>query len=145
MLRRRSGASGHDEYLRRLPMFAACDDRHLRSVAAVTDVVDVDAGETVVAQGSMGHEVYVLVSGTAHVERDGNVVATLGAGDYFGELSVLDPGPRNATVTMTSAGRLLCITRPAFHGLLRDIPGFVDTLLLGMAQRLHAADAVTAR
>lgn len=131
----------HDDYLRSLPMFRACTDKQMAEVSRLVETLDLPQGDVVVRQGSIGQEVFVLVSGAAEVVRDGTVVDTVGPGEFFGELSLLDPGPRNATVRMTSPGRVLSLSQRSFFTLLRDVPGVVEALLAGLAQRVHDADA----
>jgi CRP-like cAMP-binding protein len=126
-----------------VPLFSACDDRALAALDRLVERYDAADGEVVVREGEPGSALYVLVDGTAVVARAGAPVAVLGAGQYFGELAVLDGGPRNATVTMTSAGRVLVVQQRELFGLLDAHPEVARRLLLGLARRLHEADAAS--
>ena len=105
------------------------------------EVHEVPGGEILVKEGSRGHEFYVIVDGAATVSRSGKKVAKLGAGDYFGELALLDPAPRDATITADSTMEVLCISEREFSGLLNEVPSLAKKILAGMARRLHEADS----
>lgn len=130
-------------HLRSVPMFQTCTDKELLQVARLAEQIDVPAGEVLVREGRLGHEFYVVAAGKAEVAHGDTVVAVLGPGDYFGELALLDPQPRTATVTMVEAGEVLEISQREFWSLLRDVPALPLKLLQGMARRLHA-EAVSA-
>jgi CRP-like cAMP-binding protein len=135
-----------DQYEARLanvPLFRACTKQDLRLIARLADSDTCKAGEVLVREGRRGNELYVIVNGEAEVSRDGEVVATLKAGDYFGELAVLHPGPRTATVTATSDTEVLIVTSRELAILLADVPLFARKLLTGMAGRIQEADAHT--
>jgi CRP-like cAMP-binding protein len=132
--------SSPDDYLRAVPAFAACTDKQLAAISRLVETIDLPAGDVVVSEGTYGHEAFILVSGTAEVIRAGVPVATLEPGSCFGELSLLDHQPRNATVRMTTPGRVISLSQRVFFTLLRDVPGLVDALLTGLAQRVHQAD-----
>ena len=124
-------------HLRSVPMFQTCTDKELLQIARLAEQIDVPAGEVLVREGRLGHEFYVVVSGKAEVVTDGRTVAVLGPGDYFGELALLDPHPRTATVTMVEAGQVLEMNQREFWSLLREVPALPLKLLQGMARRLH--------
>ena len=124
-------------HLRSVPMFQTCTDKELLQIGRLAEQIDVPAGEVLVREGRLGHEFYVVVAGKAEVSRDGRVLAVLGPDDYFGELALLDPHPRTATVTMVEAGEVLEISQREFWSLLRDVPALPLKLLQGMARRLH--------
>lgn len=124
-------------HLRSVAMFQTCTDKELLEIGRLAEQVDVRAGEVLVREGRLGHEFYVVVAGKAEVVRDGRTVAILGPGDCFGELALLDPHPRTATVTMVEAGEVLEISQREFWSLLRDVPALPLKLLQGMARRLH--------
>src|SRR4029079_15029513 len=104
----------------------------------------VESGHVLVHEGARESQFYLVVDGQAKVTRGRKTVATLGPGEYFGELALLDPGPRNATVTAVSDMEVLELGSREFGGLLEEVPGIARKLLAGLARRLHAADA-TAR
>ncbi|MDQ1401692.1 MAG: family transcriptional regulator, cyclic receptor protein [Actinomycetota bacterium] len=132
-----------DEYLQRLgevPLFRACSKKDLQALAKSGDDIKIDAGKAVVTEGERGHEFYVVIDGKADVHRDGRIVTTLGPGDYFGELALLDPQPRDASVIASTPLELLVISQREFLGLLAEVPTIAGKILAGMARRLHAAD-----
>ena len=127
-------------HLRAVPMFSALDDDELALVDRLAEKLDVPAGHVLMTEGAVGREFYVLLDGTAEVVRGTTTVATLGPGDHVGELALLDPEPRNATVTMTSDGEVLAVTQREFWQLLTDVPPLSRKVLQVLARRLHAAD-----
>ncbi len=136
--------SSRTQALRAVPLFAAFADKELDAVAKVIEVVDVPAGDVLVTQGERGHEFYVISDGEADVVIDGSTVASLKPGDFFGELAVLDPQPRQATVTMTTPGQVLILSEREFFGMLSSAPTLSRKLLIGLARRLHGERSVTA-
>jgi len=133
-----------NDYLKHLsdvPMFRALSKKDLGLVARLAEDFTVDAGQVLVHEGKRESQFYLIVSGQAKVTRGRKTVATLGPGEYFGELALLDPGPRNATVTAVSDMEVLELGAREFGGLLEEVPGIARKLLAGLARRLHAADA----
>jgi CRP/FNR family transcriptional regulator, cyclic AMP receptor protein len=116
--------------------------RDLRKVRQSLDEISADAGEVLCEEGSVGHEFFVIVSGTAVVKRNGRKVATLGPGQYFGELALLDRQPRSATIVAETDMDLLVLEQRHFLGLLDTMPGMARKLLGAMATRLREADAL---
>ena len=134
-----------DDFEKRLgdvPLFRACSKPDLRRIARAADPNTVKAGEVLVKEGERGHELYVVVAGRASVKRRGRRVATLGPGDYFGELAVLHPAPRTATVSADEPLEILIVGSRELGALLADVPVLARKLLVGMAQRLQEADAL---
>jgi CRP-like cAMP-binding protein len=130
----------YEARLANVPLFRACSKQDLRNIARLADYDTCGPGETVVRQGRRGNELFVIVNGEAEVSRDGTAVAALKAGDYFGELAVLHPAPRTATVTATTDLEVLIVTARELAILLSDVPLFARKLLAGMAGRIQEAD-----
>jgi CRP-like cAMP-binding protein len=128
------------DQLRGVQMFAACTDRELAQIARACDELTVEADATVVEEGTAGEGFYLIVSGEAEVTRGGRRVATVGTGEYFGELSLLDEAPRNATVKALTKMVLLQLKRREFSAVLDSWPGVAHKLLEQMARRLRQAD-----
>jgi CRP/FNR family transcriptional regulator, cyclic AMP receptor protein len=128
------------DQLRGVQMFSACTDKELAQIARACDEVAVEADAVVVEEGTAGEGFYLIVTGEAEVSRGGRPVATVGAGEYFGELSLLDEAPRNATVTARTAMTLLGLKRREFSAVLDSWPGVAHKLLQQMARRLRQAD-----
>lgn len=129
---------------RAMPLFRDCTDDELRQIDAVADEVSVPAGRALIRQGELGREFVVIIDGEATVERDGNVVATLGEGAHFGELALLVEHPRNATVTAVTDLKVQVIDRRGFQNLLDNSPHLTKNLLHSLARRLSEVDASTA-
>jgi len=131
------------DHLATVPLFSACSRKDLQAVAKRAEDVKVDAGKVLVSEGAAGAEFFVILEGTAKVSRHGQEVATLGAGDFFGDLALLDRAPRNATITATSPMELVVLGQREFSSLIDEVPGFAHKLLAGLARRLRAYDAQT--
>ncbi len=129
------------ERLRSVKLFGACSKADLHKIARLGGELEYEAGTTVITEGEIAHEFFVIIEGTATVTRKGRAVAKLGPGDSFGELALLDPQPRAATVTARSDLDLLVMGRREFMGLIDEAPLFARKLLSALARRLHAADA----
>ncbi len=128
-------------HLTQVPLFSALSKKELQLVARRAEDVRVDPGRILVSEGSTGSEFFVIIDGTATVSRHGRKVASLGAGDAFGELALLDKAPRNATVTAQTDMELVVLGQREFGGLIDEVPGFARKLLTGMARRLRDSDA----
>jgi CRP/FNR family cyclic AMP-dependent transcriptional regulator len=128
------------ETLATVPLFSACSKSELQSVAKAVERLTVPAGKVLVTEGSAGAEFFVIIDGQARVDRHGREVAVLGPGRFFGDLALLDPAPRNASVVATTEMELARISQRAFDQLL-EIRGFSRKLLAGLARRLRQADA----
>lgn len=128
------------DHLAQVPLFSGCSDRDLHHLAQAVDEVMLPEGTVLTREGDVGREAFVVVSGTAEVTRDGVAVAEIGPGAVVGEMSLLDGGPRSATVTATSDIDALVLTRPAFNAVLDEVPTFAHRLLVSLAQRLRVAE-----
>ena len=95
----RRGRDAKVELLSNVPLFSACSNRDLRRIAALVDEIDVREGHVLIRQGEPGRECFVIAEGKAKATVRGSGSAALGPGDVVGEMSVLDQGPRSATVT----------------------------------------------
>jgi CRP-like cAMP-binding protein len=131
----------YQSLLHGIPMFATCSVEQLDHLAQLGEVATFVDGQSIVREGEQGNEFYVLTSGHLRVDRGGREVARLKSGDYFGELALLDPAPRNATVTaVDEPAALIMLTRDAFRSALDELPGMRDAMLQGMARRIHELD-----
>jgi CRP-like cAMP-binding protein len=107
----------------RVPIFKACSRAELIRVARVTRIREYQTGANIIEEGAKGRDFFVVLDGEARVTRGGQEVATLHSGDFFGELALFDPAPRNATVTAVGKVRVAV------------------SVLAGMARRLHELDS----
>ncbi len=128
-------------YLKEVPMFTACSPDEISALAGLASPRAVDAGTHLVREGTEGDEFFVMMMGEATVTRGGNEIAILDPGDYFGELALFDPAPRNATVTAKVPCTTAVLQRDSFQWALDASPTFRDALLRGMARRIHSLDA----
>jgi CRP-like cAMP-binding protein len=132
--------SRYREHLSNVPMFGSCTAAQLDLIAELGDTTTASESEDVVREGDKGGTFFLIVEGRARVTRGDREVAMLGPGDYFGELSLFDPAPRDATVTAMGPLSLLALSRRAFMQALDEVPSFRDSLLQGMARRLRELD-----
>ena len=128
------------EQLSTVPLFRSCSKRELEKVARAADEVIVETGRTLVTQGEVGRECYVIVSGEASVSREGHEIARLGPGQPIGELAVLDGGPRTATVTALTELDLLVIGQREFAALLTEVPSLAHKVMVNLAERVRELD-----
>src|SRR5438105_2781904 len=122
--------------LRKVPLFSALNNKELQTIAKATDELTVPPGHVLTDQGQTGREAYVIVDGSATVRRNGKKVATLGPGDVVGELSLLDHGPRTATVTSDTDTTVLLIDQRHFLGVLDTVPSVAHKLLASLASKV---------
>lgn len=125
------------ELLDGVDLFAGLGGVPLSAIAERAVEVEFPSGRPMARQGEVGTGFFLIVSGSAVVTRDGETIATLGPGDFFGELSLLDQQPRVATVT--AAGRAVCLAIASwdFERLLEEHPRVAIGLLRGVARRLR--------
>ncbi len=119
------------------PLFHGLGERDLAAVAAAAIEVDFPEGRVIARQGEIGTGFFVIVDGTVRVVRDGTVVTRLGPGEFFGELSVLDGGPRVAQVVAETTTRCLALASWDFERVLREEPGVALSVLRVVAGRLR--------
>ena len=124
-------------HLRKVPLFGACDDKQLAFIATQVEEMDFPVGHVLCKQGESGGEFFVIVSGTAEVKRDGRSVRQLGAGDFFGEIALIDHGPRTATVTATSPMHSLVLGHGQFQNVLHQNAAIAVAVLQRLGQRIR--------
>jgi CRP-like cAMP-binding protein len=127
------------EVLGALPLFSRLGRRQLRGIARLAKVVDYSPGEVMVQAGERGDSFYLMLEGRARVLGRSQV---LRSGDFFGEMALVDGGPRSATITATSAVRVMRLPRQAFLRALKQDPqiglAIIETLA-GRVRRLERA------
>jgi CRP/FNR family cyclic AMP-dependent transcriptional regulator len=128
--------------LKTIWLFSSCTASELRKIRSSLDEIEVPKGKVLVEEGRIGLEFFIVVTGTAVVTRNRKKVATLGPGDYFGELALLDRRPRSASVTSQTDLDVLVLSQRQFNGLLQSVPTIGRKMLAAMANRLREADAV---
>jgi CRP/FNR family cyclic AMP-dependent transcriptional regulator len=126
------------EAMAKVPLFARCSKRDLARIAQLADEVDLAAGKVLTQEGTRGREFFVVLEGSAEVSKEKQHLATLGTGDFFGEIALVTDRARTATVTATEPMRALVITDRAFRELLRNSPDIQGKVLAAVADRLAA-------
>ena len=124
------------ELLKRAPLFSGCSKGELRALASSADELDLRQGTVITREGRPGREFFVLIDGTAEVTKNGEKVAELGAGDWFGEIALLTDSPRTATVTATSPVDVLVITDRRFRDVVETMPSIALKILSSVSARL---------
>lgn len=132
------------ERLKAVPFFSDLGKKELATLAQQTDEIDVPAGRVLIREGDIGHEFFVIESGTADVERDHERINQLGPGDFFGEMALLEADRRTATVTATSPMELIVMTRPSFRAIDRSMPAVHARVSEAIARRRGGAGQETA-
>jgi CRP-like cAMP-binding protein len=128
------------ELIKSVPLFSRCSKKELQEIALLADEIDMPAGRNLTTEGARGAEFVVLADGAAEVRRHGRKIATLGQGDFVGEIALVTGKPRTATVTTTAPSLLLLITATSFRRLLRNAPSIQTKVLEAVASRLAAND-----
>jgi CRP/FNR family transcriptional regulator, cyclic AMP receptor protein len=126
--------------LSKIWLFSTSSAKDLRTIRKALEEVTVPPGRLLTEQGTIGREFFLIVSGQASVKRNNRKVATLGPGQYFGELALLDRRPRSASVTSDTEMTLLVLGQQQFNGVLDSVPPLSRKLLSAMATRLREAD-----
>jgi CRP/FNR family cyclic AMP-dependent transcriptional regulator len=129
--------------LKEVPLFAGLSKKELEIVAKGSDELTVAAGTVIVDQGQTGREAFLILSGTVTVKRNGRKIATLEAGSLVGELSLLDHGPRTATVVCDTECTFLVVDQRHFLGIVLASPSLTTKLLAGLASRIREFDKST--
>ena len=129
------------ELLERVSLFAGVDRDGLAAIAQIADEVDVREGTVLTHEGRHEGYFFIIVSGNVRIDRGGRTINTIGAGDFLGEIALLDGGPRTATATTESPCRLLSLTNERFHDLLETSPAIRTAIWEAVGQRLRALDA----
>ena len=118
-------------------LFDGLDNDAMERIAAVAVEVEFPADHVIARQGEIGTGFFVIATGDARVVRDGETLATLGPGDFFGELSVLDGRPRVAQVVADGPTTCLALASWDLEALLLEDPKISLALLRGLAARLR--------
>jgi CRP-like cAMP-binding protein len=120
-----------------VPLFSRCDKRDLRIAARHAETLTVEADREIVRQGDHGDALFVVLAGTARVVRDGAEISELGPGSYFGELALLDPAPRSATVRSVEECEVAVLNVRMLRVLLREIPLLSAEMMAHLARRVR--------
>ena len=135
------GRSGKTVLLQKVPLFRDLSRKQLGQIARLADELDVPAGKRLATAGEIGHELFVIIDGHAVVKIGRGRAARLGPGEFFGEMSLVDGGPRSATVEAATDMRLLVVGRREFWGLLNAAPPLVLKIMATLSRRVRDAEA----
>lgn len=122
--------------IKKVPLFSELSKSEVKSLAQLMTAVNINSGKTVVREGDVGREFMIILDGTASVSREGKKLATLGPGDFFGEMSLLGSGPRSATVTAETDLILEALNRREFASMLDKNPGIAEKVLSDAKDRV---------
>ncbi len=128
---------GAVDQLAKVPMFSGCTKRELQAIVRAAKGVSHPEGHVIAREGDRGIGFFLITEGKVKVTIGGKPRGSLGPGDFFGEVSLLDRGPRTATVTATTPVKLMGITFWVFRGLLEQHPSIAMKVLEVVAQRLR--------
>jgi len=129
------------DLLEQVPLFAGISAAGIEELGAIANEVEVRAGTVLTHEGAREGFFFIVVDGTVRIERGGDFVNTLGPGEFFGEIALLDGGPRTATAVAETTCRLLSMTYQMFHELLDASPEIRTAILEGVGRRLRELDA----
>jgi CRP-like cAMP-binding protein len=128
-------------HLARVPIFAGLSSRQLGKLADSSRRTTHQAGHEIAKEGEGAMALHIILDGTAEVSVHGNPKRELRAGDYFGEISLIDGKKRSASVTATTDLHTLAVPHLPFQQLLESEPGFAAGLLTLVCARLREAEA----
>ena len=121
--------------LKAIPLFAEVSDVELATIAPFAEEVEVPVGEALAKEGQFAYELMAIEEGEAEVTREGEHVADLGEGDFFGEVGLLETELRTATVTARTPMRLITLTGWDMKRLERNIPQAIEQIRRVLEQR----------
>ena len=128
------------DMLAQVPLFAGLSKRTLKKLAEHADIVSFNERESIVEDGQPGGTFYVLLEGEAKAVRGKRSIGTMSPGDFFGEISLLDGGPRTASVVATTPVTAIRIFKRSFDKVVSQEPGVAAQILAVVARRLREAE-----
>jgi CRP/FNR family transcriptional regulator, cyclic AMP receptor protein len=121
-----------------VPLFATCSKKEIALIATLADRFTLQPGEDLIREGKLGSDFYIIMGGTAEVRKGDVVLATLGPGDFCGEIASLEKVRRTATVTAITQIDALVLRSSALSGLRERLPNLDQAVLDEMNSRLSA-------
>ena len=125
------------EHLRKVPLFSKMGGRELERLGQLADEVEVGLDRVLAEEGATGHEFFIVLDGRVMVLHGTTPVTTLGPGEFFGEIALLESVPRTATVRAEGIVRLLIVGHREFHALMDEFPSVRTAVLDAVAERLR--------
>jgi CRP-like cAMP-binding protein len=132
-----------DERLQGVPMFVDLSRKQLRQISSLMTQAARPTGTVLIEEGRAGHEFFIVLEGKVEVRHDDKVIATRGAGEYFGEIALLDNRPRTATVVVVEPVVIEVLSRQEFKSLLAQSPELAHEIMATMARRLAGSAETT--
>ncbi len=136
-----AGAPDAASLLGTVPFFSGLGEKKRKSIASQGKELSYKAGSSIVDEGTMGVGFYLIVDGKAEVRKGGRVLATLGKGQFFGEMSLIDEQPRSADVVAVSPTKCWALSSWAFDAIVKTNPEVALTMLKEMVKRLRSAQS----
>ncbi|MDQ2982625.1 MAG: cyclic nucleotide-binding domain-containing protein [Actinomycetota bacterium] len=133
-------AEAPTELIKQVPLFQGLDPHELEMITRTFKERTFDSGQTVAEEGTGGVGFFVIADGNAKVTVHGEERGTLGPGDYFGEIALIDDGARSATITADSDLRCYGLTSWEFRPLVETNASIAWKLLQAMAKKLRASE-----
>lgn len=118
--------------------FSGLTRDELEKLAGWTFEVEVPEGEELLREGRLAHEFFVIEDGAVEIRSGGERIAELGAGDFFGEIALLEGGTRTATVVATTPVRLIVMSAQEFRRLEQELPAVADRVRAAVRARLDS-------
>ncbi len=123
--------------LKAVPLFAHCTTKQLQFIVTQVEDMEFPAGRVLCREGQSGADFFVLLSGAADVMRKGRKIAKMKPGDFFGEIALVDHGPRTATVTTTEPSRCLVLGPSQFQNVLHEDAAIAHSVMRALAVRVR--------
>ena len=136
-----AGVSDVASVLATVPFFSELDDKHVKAVATRGKSLSYRAGDMIVGEGAIGVGFYLILDGKAEVRKDRRVLATIGKGQFFGEMSLIDELPRSADVVAVAPTSCWALTSWEFKALVKTHPEIALVMLKELVKRLRAAQS----
>lgn len=135
-----SRGSSKTALLQKVSLFRSLSRKQLEQVAGLADEIVVPAGKRLATAGDSGQELFIIIEGDAVARPAGKGTVRLGPGEFFGEMSLVDGGPRSATVDAATSMRLLVVGRREFWRLLEAAPPLGVKIMSVLSRRVREAE-----
>lgn len=136
-----AGAPDAASLMGNVPFFSGLDDKKRKSIASQGKELSYKAGDSIVDEGSMGVGFYLILDGQAEVRKGAKVLASLGKGQFFGEMALIDEQPRSADVVAVAPTKCWALSSWAFASIVKTNPEIPMMMLKELAKRLRAAQS----
>jgi len=127
------------DILRKVPLFSKLNKKHLNQIGKHAVETSIQKGELLARQGTKGSNFTFIVEGKAWVEKDGKIINYLSGGEFFGEISLIDGKPREASVIAETDMVVLVVDANSFDHLLDTVPGLQKNILVSLCSYLRRA------